>query len=153
MDWFPRTFGLVLAILAVAFLVDFLRPDLDLQESPGVLEVCPECVRESGPEDCIRSSRCYVGPFNRTCPSCGSRWGNRSISFLWIPEPVSFALILLLSGILSALRMARCPACDGRVFIRPLHLSWEAGPPCLRCGGRGRVTLLNRWLSLSRPRP
>jgi hypothetical protein len=153
MDWFPRTFGVVLALLAVAFAVDFLWPDLDLQESPGVLEVCPACIRESGQEEFVRSSRCYVRPFNRLCPSCGSRWGNRSLWFFWIPEPVTLVLILPLSGILSALRLARCPQCDGRVFVRPLRHSWEAGPPCFRCGGRGRVTFLNWWLSPSRSRP
>jgi len=152
MDWFPRTFGIVLALLAMAFVVDFLWPDLDLQESPGVLEVCPSCVYESGREERIHSSRCYVGPFNRTCPSCGARWGNRSFSFLWIPEPVSFALIVLFAGIVSAARMAGCPDCGGRVFVRPLRLAWDAGPPCLRCSGRGRVTLLNRWLFTPRPR-
>ena len=58
----------------------------------------------------------------------------------WLPYVI---LLTAVSTLLGIVRIARCPNCDGRHSLRPL---WEGVPstPCLRCGGRGRVTLLNR---------
>ena len=149
MEWFPRTFAMVLAMLAVAFFVDFVWRDLDLQKTGRPREVCPDCIRESRDPERGHRSRCFIGPYNRTCPDCGAGWRNTAFSFLWFPEPLTLAGLVLLIGILSG-RVFSCPPCGGRSYARPFRATGDPEPRCPQCGGKGRLSLLKWWLVLDR---
>lgn len=139
MDWFPRVLGLLLLVLALTLVTDLFRSHSAQQTFE--LEVCPACIYESKLEGdlCVRSTRCYFGPHNRTCPACGAGWKNTSFAVRDLLEPGPMALLAILIGFLSSIRALRCPQCHGAHFKR-LTRGAPGRPLCPRCQGRRRLT-------------
>jgi hypothetical protein len=61
-----------------------------------------------------------------------------SITFLL----VGLVLLVMVAGILGLVPLTICPACEGYGGPYGGERAW-----CRRCAARGRVPLLNKWLS------
>jgi len=141
-DWFPRTFGFTLLILAGTFARDLVRTE---PWTPTLLdEICPLCIREErrrdAGEEFHRSSRCSIGPYNRQCPGCGSSWKSSNQGFgELLVEPAVQGVLAVLVAIALSIPFFGCPQCrtqTARLGNRPHG--------CGRCLGRKRLTLWGR---------
>lgn len=144
MGWFPRAFGLLLLILAVAFVADLLWPDLDYDKISTVEKVCPYCIHEAAENNGdYRYSRCYLGPFNRKCPLCGAGW--RESGLLDSPNVITMSLFILGVVLVTGTRLVSCGSCSGRVRRRR-----RTEPPpayCYHCKGQSRISIWTWALS------
>jgi hypothetical protein len=105
-------------------------------------EICPDCIYEeriySEEGEVHRSSRCYPGPFNRTCPKCRAGW--RKSGLLGAPNFISMSLFVFGVVGLTHARLVSCGSCGG--LNRCRNLRGDPTPAfCTHCGGQGRVTI------------
>ena len=144
-----RTFVILGVILLGILAIDLVWTSVTFEKE------CWRCTYERMHGEPSTHYFCDGHPKNRICPTCGIQWGDIEMSWMWIRWDAWYSLpfIILLAAVpafLTAARLARCPMCGGEEFIRPLRSSPLDSGPCPRCGGRGRVTLLNQWFVLRR---
>jgi len=66
-----------------------------------------------------------------------------SIAFLAVGAVVVLAAVLLFF----VARIVRCPECGGPRVVNVMGERITVRQHCFRCGGRGRLTPLNRWIT------